>query len=175
MTTLGKLGTLRTALAVLTGITAVYFTLVVVGNLTDFGTNWQFVRHVLAMDTTFGDPDVTWRRITAPVLAVVAYALIIAWEAAAAVVLTLACVWWIRSFRQPAHGDLARRFSTLGWTMSILLFAGGFIVIGGEWFQMWQSKSWNGLQPALQNFIIAAVGLIVAHLPSKELPSAATD
>ena len=33
---------------------------------------------------------------------------------------------------------------------------------------MWQSKSWNGLQAALQNFIIATAALIIAHLPVKE-------
>ncbi|MEU6165948.1 DUF2165 family protein [Streptomyces tanashiensis] len=29
----------------------------VAGNITDFGTNQQFVQHVLSMDTTFKDPD----------------------------------------------------------------------------------------------------------------------
>ncbi len=31
--------------------------LVSFSNITDFGTNQQFVRHVLAMDTTFKDED----------------------------------------------------------------------------------------------------------------------
>jgi predicted small integral membrane protein len=45
---------------------------------------------------------------------------------------------------------------------------GGFIVIGGEWFQMWQSQDWNGLDPALQNVTVAGLALILAHLPSRE-------
>jgi Predicted small integral membrane protein (DUF2165) len=52
--------------------------------------------------------------------------------------------------------------------MVLLLFAGGFIAIGGEWFVMWQSSDWNGLDPALQNVIIAGVALILAHLPTRE-------
>ncbi len=39
--------------------------------------------------------------------------------------------------------------------MWVLLFGVGFLAIGGEWVRMWQSEKWNGLQPALQNFLIA--------------------
>lgn len=49
-----------------------------------------------------------------------------------------------------------------------VMFAGGFIVIGGEYFQMWQSDDWNGLDPALQNVVIAGLALIIAHLPSRD-------
>jgi predicted small integral membrane protein len=52
--------------------------------------------------------------------------------------------------------------------MLIALFAGGFIVIGGEWFAMWQSTQWNGLQPALQNTILAAFALLLVHLPARQ-------
>jgi predicted small integral membrane protein len=31
--------------------------------------------------------------------------------------------------------------------MALLLFPGGFIAIGGEYLQMWQSEDWNGLDP----------------------------
>ena len=43
---------------------ALFFVLVTFGNITDYGTNWQFVRHVLAMDTIFPDSTLTWRAIT---------------------------------------------------------------------------------------------------------------
>lgn len=161
---LARLGSLRTALAVMTAISALYFALVAFGNVTDFGTNQQFVRHVFAMDTTFGDPDVTWRKITSTGVADAAYVLVIVWEALTALVLIGGLVAWLRG---GAHEETARRLSTLGWIMAIALFAGGFITIGGEWFQMWQSTTWNGLQPALQNFVVAAVGLILVQLPGR--------
>jgi predicted small integral membrane protein len=56
--------------------------------------------------------------------------------------------------------------------LALLLFAGGFIVIGGEWFQMWQSEEWNGLDPALQNVTVAGLALILAHLPSRDWDTA---
>jgi predicted small integral membrane protein len=128
----------------------------------------EFVKHVFAMDTTFNDPDVTWRAITSSAIQNIAYVLIIAWEVLTALVLIWAFVAWVGALRRGGGYDRPRRLSTLGWTMVLLLFAGGFIVIGGEWFVMWQSSDWNGLDPALQNVIIAGLALILAHLPSRE-------
>ena len=158
MAVLIKLGTLRVALTVLTGITALYFTLVALNNILDYGTNKQFVEHVLAMDTTFKDPDVMWRSIESPTVVTIAYVAVIAWETLTAAVLIIALVTWLRR----GQAEKALRLSVLGWIMVVLLFAGGFIGIGGEWFQMWQSSAWNGLEPALQNVLIASVGLILA-------------
>ncbi|HEV7899621.1 MAG TPA: DUF2165 domain-containing protein [Planosporangium sp.] len=164
MRLLAKLGTLRTVLAVLTAMTALLVGLAAFGNITDFGTNEAFVKHVLAMDTTFKSPNTMWRAITSPAMATVAYIAIIVWESVTAVILVAACAAWVRSEPGPGGIQTARQLSTLGWLMQVMLFGGGFIVVGGEWFQMWQSAEWNGLQPALQNFLIASVGLILAHL-----------
>ena len=52
--------------------------------------------------------------------------------------------------------------------MLVLLFFGGFIAIGGEWFQMWKSNAWNGLDPAFRNAMLAVVALVVVQLPSPQ-------
>jgi predicted small integral membrane protein len=163
-----RFGTLPVVVAVLTLITAAYYLLVAIGNITDFGTNQQFVQHVFEMDTTFNDEDVMWRAVGSSVLQNLAYLLIIIWEVLIAAVLIWAFVAWVSALRAGGGYDRPRRLSTLGWLMILLLFAGGFIVIGGEYFQMWQSDEWNGLDPALQNVIIAGLALIVAHLPSRD-------
>jgi predicted small integral membrane protein len=165
---LSRLGTLPVVVATFTLITAAYYTLVAFSNITDFNTNQEFVKHVFAMDTTFNDPDVTWRAIGSSVVQNIAYVLIIAWEVLTALVLIWAFVAWVGALRAGGGYQRPRRLSTLGWTMVLLLFAGGFIAIGGEWFVMWQSNDWNGLDPALQNVIIAGIALILAHLPSRE-------
>ncbi|MFI5973127.1 DUF2165 domain-containing protein [Streptomyces sp. NPDC051452] len=154
---------LRLAAGVLTGILALYITLVALGNITDFGTNQQFVRHVLAMDTTFKDDDLMWRAITSTALEDTAYVLIIVWETVAALVLVWGTYLWARQ-----DVDRARRFSTYGLLMLLLLFGAGFIAIGGEWFSMWQSKSWNGLDAATRIFLLGGVALIVNQLPGAE-------
>ncbi|MGW0209266.1 DUF2165 domain-containing protein [Streptomyces sp. NPDC003233] len=153
------------AAGVLTGILALYIALVALGNITDFGTNQQFVRHVLAMDTTFHDKNLMWRAITGTGLQDTAYVLIIAWETVAALVLIRGTYLWARR----KDDDLARRWSTYGLLMLLLLFGAGFIAIGGEWFSMWQSKTWNGLEAATRVFLLTGVALIVNQLPARRV------
>lgn len=153
-------GALALVAGVLTGIVALYMTLVAIGNVTDFGTNQQFVRHVLAMDTTFEDGNLMGRAITSTALQDAAYVAIIVWEWAAALVLIAGTWLWTR----PGHGR-ARRISTYGLLMVMLLFGAGFIAIGGEWFAMWQSKNWNGLDAATRAFLLSGVVLVMVHLP----------
>lgn len=167
---LTRFGGARFARLVLTAIAALYMLLVALNNITDFETNRAFVVHVLAMDTTFQSPNTMWRAITSPGWALAAYIAIITWEVIAAAVLTAAVVHWVRSVAGNRDIPVARSMSTVGWSMVLLLFGGGFIAIGGEWFQMWQSQQWNGLQPAVFNFLIASAGLIVNLLPSATSP-----
>lgn len=166
-----KLGSLPFAVAVLVACNALYIFLVALGNITDYGTNFAFVQHVLSMDTTnFGgapgtglDPDVMWRAITSPVVWNVAYIALIIWESLAAIVLLVAVAQWIRAFVTRGSFDLARTLSSIGLLMIIALFFGGFITIGGEWFQMWRSTAWNGLDPAFRNSVLAAITLVLIH------------
>ncbi|GAA3499863.1 DUF2165 domain-containing protein [Streptomyces prasinosporus] len=153
-------GALSLTATLLTASVALYMALVAFGNITDFGTNQEFVRHVLAMDTTFEDDDLMWRAITNEGVQDAAYVAIIVWETAAALVLAYGTWLWARR-------DLprARRFSTYGLLMTMLLFGAGFIAVGGEWFAMWQSEDWNGLDAATRVFVLSGVVLLVNHLP----------
>lgn len=165
------LGTLPVAAAVLVFLNGLYILIVAFGNITDFGTNREFVQHVLSMDTTnFGaepgtdlDDDVMWRAIENETIQDIAYVGLIAWESTTALVLLAATALWVRE--RGTGYRLARRVSTIGLLMLIALFFGGFIVIGGEWFQMWKSTEWNGLDPAFRNTVLAAIGLLAVHLP----------
>ena len=53
---------------------AFFFTLVAFGNLTDYNSNWQFVQHVLSMDTIFPGSTIRYRAITDPALQHAGYA-----------------------------------------------------------------------------------------------------
>ncbi|MCX5048931.1 MULTISPECIES: DUF2165 domain-containing protein [unclassified Streptomyces] len=149
--------------ALLTASVALYIALVAFGNITDFGTNQAFVQHVLAMDTTFKDDDLMWRAITNKGLQNAAYVLIIVWETLAALVLAYGT--WLWSRRDHTR---ARTVSTYGLLMLLLLFGAGFIAIGGEWFSMWQSKTWNGLEAATRVIVFTGFVLIVNHLPFRD-------
>jgi predicted small integral membrane protein len=164
-------GTLRGVCTFLVAANGLYLLLVAFGNITDYGANLAFVQHVLAMDTTnFGaavgtglDPRVMWRAITNPALQNLAYVGVIAWEAAAGLVLAAAVAIRLRGHAS-ARGVW---LSTLGLSMTLALFLGGFIVIGGEWFQMWRSTAWNGLDPAFRNTAVALGTMLLLHLDTR--------
>src|SRR5665809_147810 len=61
-------------------VLALFCLLVAFDNITDYGTNYLFVQHVMSMDTTFPGNALMYRSITNPVLWQIAYALIIAAE-----------------------------------------------------------------------------------------------
>jgi predicted small integral membrane protein len=147
------------AATLLTATVALYIALVAFGNITDFGTNQQFVRHVLAMDTTFKDDDLMWRAVSGKGLQDAVYVVIIVWETLAAFVLVYGTWLWVRR-----ADEQARRFSTYGLLMLMVLFGAGFIAVGGEWFAMWQSKDWNGLEAATRVFLLSGVVLVVVQL-----------
>ena len=58
----------RSATIAVLGCYALLLALIALNNLTDPGSNWPFVQHVLAMDTTFRSPRLMWRAITDPTL-----------------------------------------------------------------------------------------------------------
>jgi len=166
------LGSLPFAVLVLVAINAAFIALVAFGNITDYATNYAFVQHVLSMDTTnFGgkpgvglDPDIMWRAITSPVAWNVAYVGIIVWEGLAAAVLIAAVVLFIRGLIRGGDYGSAKSIASIGLLMIVVLFYGGFIAVGGEWFGMWRSTAWNGLDTAMRDGLLSAVSLILIHV-----------
>jgi predicted small integral membrane protein len=44
-----------------------------------------------------------------------------------------------------------------------------FLCVGGEWFLMWQSPTWNGQQEAFRMFVVVGIVLlIVMHADTDE-------
>ncbi|MCG6940209.1 MAG: DUF2165 domain-containing protein [Thiohalocapsa sp.] len=122
-----------------------------IGNVMAPGANLSFVRHVLAMDTVFPDNPLRWRAITSPVLHQSAFWGIVAVELAVAAL----CLWGgarlLLDAAAPAlRFNAAKAPAVAGLTLGILLWFTGFIVIGGEWFLMWQSQEWNGIEAAFR-------------------------
>ncbi|MGW1840034.1 DUF2165 domain-containing protein [Streptomyces sp. NPDC002067] len=160
------------AAVVLTGIVALYMALVAFGNITDFATNQEFVRHVLAMDTTFRDEDLMWRAVTSRTVQDGAYVAIIVWETVAAALLATGAGWWALRLRRGSPGR-ARTAAVAGLLMVLVLFGAGFLAVGGEWFAMWQSKQWNGLDAATRNVTVAGLALLVVQTTGRRGKDAA--
>jgi predicted small integral membrane protein len=141
-----------------------FFTLVAHGNIADYNSNWQFVHHVLSMDTVFPDSTLRWRAITDPSVQELAYWLIIATQIAVAILLWVGVLRLLANLRSPKF-DHARSTAVVGLTLGFLLYSVGFVSIGGEWFAMWQSETWNGDMKALTFLTMIALVLIVLLTP----------
>jgi predicted small integral membrane protein len=146
-------------LLLLSGI-ALYYSLVVINNLTDFDSNYEFVRHVLSMDSTFAGNHGQWRALTCPAAHLTFYIGIIAWE-----IITTILLWWgawrlLRALRLGADAfNAAKRVAVAALTLSMLMWLVAFLSVGGEWFLMWQSHVWSGQEEAFRMF--AVVGLVL--------------
>lgn len=150
------------------GVT-VYYALVVFNNLTDFGSNYAFVQHVLEMDTTFPGNHGMWRAITSPTVHLIFYLAIIASELAMTVLLAWGAVRLIRAYSAAAEAfNRAKNIAVLALAVSLLLWLVAFLAIGGEWFLMWQSRAWNGEDAAFRMFMIAGVVLLFLVQPERD-------
>lgn len=147
---------------ILLPLTLAAFALVVtLDNIVDCGSNFQFVRHVLAMDTTFPGNALMGRAITSPLLWHAAYGLIIVTEGVTCVLLLGGSyVLWRARRAAGARFNAAKSLVTAGCLVGFLLWFFGFMVVGGEWFAMWQSRLWNGQEGAFR-FYMAILGVLI--------------
>jgi predicted small integral membrane protein len=160
----------RLSKILLTANSALFLALVVFNNTTDYYSNYHFIEHVLSMDTTFPGNSGMWRAITSPACFRLFYAGIIGWEAFTGILLGLG-VWrlWRARRGSAAEWKKAKTFAVVGFTLSLTQWYTAFVTIGGEWFLMWQSKTWNGQDAALRMFALMGISLIFLCLPDPEL------
>jgi predicted small integral membrane protein len=151
----------RIAKVVMVGSLALFAFVVTFDNLTDYDSNFEFVRHVLSMDTTFPGNALLYRRVTSPALWNSAYWLIIFGEGLTSLTLAAAAVALMRALRSDADRfNRSKRFVLIGAMLGFLVWFFGFMVVGGEWFQMWQSHSWNGQEAAFR-FYLTILGVLI--------------
>jgi len=154
--------TLRTIKTLLVFAVAFFYTVVVLNNITDYDSNYQFVRHTLMMDSTFPGNHGMWRAINTPLVHSVFYLSIIAWET-----ITMVLCWWggIRMVRARSKSAAlfqeSKHLSIAALTLGLLMWLVAFLTVGAEWFLMWQSRSWNGQDAAFRMFTVVGIVLLV--------------
>jgi len=153
---------LRVCKAVLVFAIALFYTFLVLNNLTDYGSNYEFVRHVLMMDSTFPGNHVMWRAANSPLVHTLFYIGIIVWESVTMLLSWWAGVWLLKSYRADrVQFAAALDLAMIALTTSLLMWLVAFLDVGGEWFLMWQSKMWNGQEEAFRMFTIVGVVFLV--------------
>lgn len=149
---------------------AFFATLVSFGNITDYGSNFEFVKHVLLMDTIFPDATIKYRAIEAPWMHHAGYVLIIAAETATAILCWIGGAKMFAARGATGAGfNRSKRWAVAGLTLGFLTWQVGFMSVGGEWFGMWMSDTWNGIQSAFRFFITIIAVLIYVVMPDGDL------
>jgi predicted small integral membrane protein len=162
--------TLRASKTLLVFTVGLFYFFVVFNNLTDYDSNYQFIRHVLMMDSTFPGNHGMWRAMNSPALHTVSYLSIIAWES-----VTMLLCWWgglrmARALRGTAAAfHLSKRIAIVALTLSLLMWLVAFLSVGGEWFLMWQSKTWNGQEAAFRMFTVVGIVLVFLAQPDSDV------
>jgi predicted small integral membrane protein len=160
----------RIAKVVMVGSLAAFAFIVTFDNITDYVTNFEFVRHVLSMDTTFPENALLYRRITAPTQWKLAYWLIILGEGLTSLSLALAAIGLLHRLRaNGADFNRAKRLVFIGSAIGFLVWFFGFMVVAGEWFAMWESRSWNGQEAAFRFYMTILAVLVFVNQSDGDL------
>lgn len=149
---------------------ALYATFVFLGNLMDYDSNLQYVKHVLSMDTTFEGNKLMWRAITDDTLHTLAYWGIIAVEGAIALLGWVAAGKLVSKLKRNAEEfNHAKKLGFYAFLLGFALWFVGFICFGTEWFAMWQSEIWNGKETAMDIVEVLGIFLIIYMMPVADL------
>jgi predicted small integral membrane protein len=160
----------RLAKVAMTAALAAFAFIVTYDNIVDYGTNYEFVKHVLSMDTTFPGNKLMGRAITDPRLWTLGYAAIIAAEGLVFVLLGIATLAMLFALRAPAAGfQRAKTWLVAGVALGFMVWFVGFMVVAGEYFAMWQSKTWNGQEAAFRFYMTLLAVLIFVNQKDEEI------
>ncbi|MDA0349688.1 MAG: DUF2165 domain-containing protein [Verrucomicrobia bacterium] len=147
-----------------------FLSLVVFNNLTDYGSNYAFVEAVLSMNSTFEGNSGMWRAIESPIIHHLFYWVIIFWELVAMTIIGFGVLkLWKNRFSCAALFNQSKDLAAVGLTVSLLQWFVAFLIIGGEWFLMWQSKIFNGQDAAMRMFVVMGICLIFLLLKDDEV------
>jgi predicted small integral membrane protein len=149
---------------------AAFALIVAYDNIVDYDSNYEFVRHVLSMDTTFGTSVLKNRAISNETIWHAAYAVIIGAEGMTGLLLAFGALVLLRRLKSPAGlFNRAKAWAVAGLGVGFGIWFFGFLVIAGEYFAMWQSKIWNGQEAAFRITAVILAVLIYVSLPDEDI------
>jgi predicted small integral membrane protein len=160
---------LRSSKILLLLAVALFYSIVVFNNITDYNSNYLFVYHVLEMDSTFPGNQGMWRAIHSAFIYHSFYDSIICCETLTALLAWTGGIRLLKKLRSSAaEFNLAKRIPVVALTLGLLMWFVAFLTVGAEWFLMWQSKIWNGQEAAFRIFAVIGIILIFLAMPDIE-------
>ena len=121
----------------------------VAGNLANWDSAVSTVGYVLSQQEHLYYPNHIFPALTSKALVVAALLIIVTAELSVGTLALKGCWYMWRARKDDAAAfDRAKQFGLMGCLMAMVVWFGGFIVIGGALFQMWQTQvgdgSWSG-------------------------------
>jgi predicted small integral membrane protein len=120
------------------------------------------------MTDVFSKERNSWRSVNNVSLHHFLFVIVISWE------LSIAVLMWFGAFKMMIkfRADItefksAKKYTSLGLSLGVLLWFTVFIAIAGEWFLMWQSKSWNAQSTAF--FLTSCFLLFLIHHKQEDI------
>jgi predicted small integral membrane protein len=118
--------------------------MVMYSNFTDYASNYEYVGHILSMDTTRENLNLGYRAITSPILHHRIYWFIITLEVVYTAFCLLGTYHLYRNINTPAAVfHEAKKFAIIGLLIGFFVYYICLQVIGTEWFNMDESATWN--------------------------------
>ena len=142
-------------LLLLVGIAATA-AIAVLNNVSSPRANLPFVEHILSMDTTYQLEGTRWRAIGSPRLQVAAFVVIVGAVGTYFLIANLTAVG--------ADWEAAKSFGYAAFLVALIIWFFIFQVVGAEWFESWQSESWNGIRDSIRINLITIAGVILLRL-----------
>jgi predicted small integral membrane protein len=141
--------------------------LVTLNNLRDPRSNLRLVQHLMSMDTVFPDTRLKRRAVLSPLAHRVAFGLIVAVEGVAALLCLAGAARLALAFGAgAAEFHTAKALSFAGLGLGFVLWFGGFMVVGGQWFASWQSKEWSGRESAFMFYSAIGIAFLALLYPA---------
>lgn len=140
---------------------------VVWGNATDYNSNFQFISHVMSMDSkpSHLGRSIEYRAITSMYVHHITYIFVIAMEAFIAICALRGAYNMWQTRKQDGHMfHESKKYAIIALTTCCVLWFFGFQVVAGEWFAMWMNVDWNGLSSAMRLVSYMFMALIYVSL-----------
>jgi predicted small integral membrane protein len=149
---------------VLTGAVGICGLLTGIDNIVDYPTNLADVQHVLSMDMLPHSSPLLGRAITSAALQRELYDLIIGTELLYGALCLVGAIGLATGRTTDAR---AKDLALLGLCLGFALYIFGFLIVGGEWFQMWQDGPWNVQESAFRFAAMIGIVLVFVALPEE--------
>ncbi len=119
-----------------------WFTLVVINNMTDPGTNLHLIGQMMRMDLLKGDPQmgngIEWRAVNSPAVHKAVFVLVIFFQLLAVTLLWKAVIEFAMASGKPVSSDLVlHAISSANIGLGVLLAKMFWFWCGGMWYGYW--------------------------------------